>query len=316
VRRNEIVSSALLIRVAQLAVFISGLGCSEGTTTPPSPTPLTGQLIAYWATTPSRPAGLWLAQADGQNSRVITPDTLAVGTPAWSPGGSSLAFALLLLDRAEINVMNADGTGRTRIDNGRTRSLDPTWSPDGQRIAFASGPAANETLYVMNRDGTNATARAPSVWSDRSPAWSPDGALIAFTSLRDPPINNVSWRRLFLMNADGSNVHRLAPDRDLVAYSPAWSPNGAQLAFEARPSTASQSDIYILTLATGDVRQLTTTLDNDAHPTWSPDGTRIAFSRQSSNVRHIYSVAADGSDLRQITSGTTQDFDPAFRPMP
>ena len=150
----------------------------------------------------------------------------------------------------------------------------------------------------------------------RRRAWSPNGQLIAFTSLRDPPINNVSYRRLFLMNADGSNVQRVAPHADLVAFSPSWSPDGTQLAFEATASGAGSTDIFLYTLSTGAVRQLTSTADDDHHPTWSPDGTRIVFSRRSTANGHLFSVAVDGSDLRQITTGMTDDLYSAFRPVP
>ena len=117
------------------------------------------------------------------------------------------------------------------------------------------------------------------------------------------------------MNSDGSNVQRVAPDTDLVAFYPSWSPDGTQLAFEARPSTAGQSDIYLYTLSTGAVRDLTPTVDDDHHPTWSPDGTRSVFSRGPFGGSHVFSIALDGSDLQQITSGTASDLEPAFRPV-
>lgn len=303
---------------AWLIVSVTGvIACGGDTRAPTDPAkpPITGPVVAFVATQPGSPKGIWVTDLTGKSRALLATDTSALQAPAWSPDGASLAFTLVLPDHIEIDVMNADGSGRKRILNGQKNSRDPAWSPDGQRLAFASGPDGRDTILVMNRDGSNVSVLTSSQWDDGEPAWSPNGQLIAFTSLRDPPVNNVSWRRLFLMNADGSNVQRVAPDRDLVAFSPSWSPDGTQLAFEARPSSAGPSGIYLYTLATGAVRQLTSTPYGDHHPTWSPDGTRIVFSRASVAESHLFSVATDGSDLRQVTSGATSDLDPAFRPV-
>lgn len=302
---------------AFIAAMSGVIGCGGDTkaSTDPTKQPLNGPVVAFVATQPGSPTGLWLMNISGQSKRLLVQDTSRIELPAWSPDGASLAFVLVAQDHIEIDVINADGSGRQRIVNGRTDSLDPAWSPDGQRLAFATGPTGRDTILVMNRDGSTVNVLTASSWDDGQPAWSPNGQLIAFTSLRDPPVNGVAWRRLFLMNADGSNVQRVAPQLDLVALSPSWSPDGAQLAFEARPSTGGLSNIYVYTLSTGSVRALTSTPVEDHHPTWSPDGARIVFSRNSGTGTHLFSVAVDGSDLRQITTGSTADLDPAFRPV-
>ena len=38
----------------------------------------------------------------------------------------------------EIYVMDADGSGQTRLTNNTKADLDPSWSPDGEKIAFGS----------------------------------------------------------------------------------------------------------------------------------------------------------------------------------
>ncbi len=55
--------------------------------------------------------------------------------PVWSPDGKQLAFLVDHCD-SEIYVMNADGTGRTRLTYSRTNDYAPAWSPDGTHIAF------------------------------------------------------------------------------------------------------------------------------------------------------------------------------------
>ena len=52
----------------------------------------------------------------------------------------------------------------------------------------------------------------------------------------------------------------------------------------------------------------------EATPVWSPDNVHVAFVSDRDGIRHLYSVAADGSGLRRLTPGPGPDFDPRWRP--
>jgi len=52
----------------------------------------------------------------------------------------------------EIYIMNADGSGQTRLTDNPAYDAAPVWSPDGQRIAFYSTRDGNSEIYVMNAD--------------------------------------------------------------------------------------------------------------------------------------------------------------------
>ena len=52
----------------------------------------------------------------------------------------------------EIVVMNADGSGQTRLTRTDAREDSPSWSPDGSRIAFTSNRDGNTGIYVMNKE--------------------------------------------------------------------------------------------------------------------------------------------------------------------
>ena len=59
-------------------------------------------------------------------------------------------------DRAgnfDIYVMNADGSGKTRLTNRPTKPDLPDWSPDGSKIVFDS-PGG---VYTINADGSDET---------------------------------------------------------------------------------------------------------------------------------------------------------------
>jgi TolB protein len=79
--------------------------------------------------------------------------------PRYSPDGSKIVFQSIRDGQPEIYVMNANGTGQTRLTNNPAWDTAPVWSPDGTKILFTSlrdDPMA-PALYVMNADGSNQT---------------------------------------------------------------------------------------------------------------------------------------------------------------
>jgi VCBS repeat-containing protein len=109
------------------------------------------------------------------------------------------------------------------------------WSPLGDKIAFESNVLGNSDIYTMNTDGT---ARLPltgdtTQFDDhtRNPSWSPDGLRIAFDS-NEP--NGVGGVNVWTVDAsDGGNAVNVTgsatgSDDDT---NPAWSPDGAKIAF-------------------------------------------------------------------------------------
>ena len=62
-------------------------------------------------------------------------------------------------------------------------------------------------------------------------------------------------------------------------YSPAFSPDGEQIAFSWNGENEDNFDLYIKLVGSAAVRRLTTHPDFDADPSWSPDGKQIAFIR-------------------------------------
>jgi Tol biopolymer transport system component len=72
----------------------------------------------------------------------------------------------------EIYVMNADGTGQTRITNNSVFDQYPSWSPDGTKIALASTHDGNREIYTMSADGTNLARLTVTITgTEESPSW-------------------------------------------------------------------------------------------------------------------------------------------------
>ena len=135
---------------------------------------------------------------------------------AAQPAPERIAFLSDRDGNFEVYVMNADGSGQTRLTTSPNFDAGPTWSPDGTRLAYNSNDGscppspdpctgAGFEVYVMHADGSGQTRLTHNPGNDISASWSPDGTRIAFFSRRDP----TSQADIYVMRSDGSGEVRL-----------------------------------------------------------------------------------------------------------
>lgn len=91
--------------------------------------------------------------------------------PAWSPDGSKLAFVSSRDGNLEIYMMNANGSGQTRLTSHPELDSYPEWSPDGSSIAFRSDRTGNVEIYMMKADGSSPANRTNNQATDCHPSW-------------------------------------------------------------------------------------------------------------------------------------------------
>ena len=212
----------------------------------------------------------------------------------------AIAYMTVFNGQRFTEVINADGTGRTRlgyVDNS-TRVSPPgklSWSPDGSRIAFQNIDAAFfNRIYTMKADGTDVQQITNSEFDEISPAWSPDGRKIAFERLEKLDCvacnyTSVIWTKDL---ATGVETRRTPLTQringtltNFSANYPSWAPDSRRLVFsEDRTSEIgiSEENGATLMVTSGNepcsLTQFGCKVEDQA-PAWSPDGRRIVFHR-------------------------------------
>jgi TolB protein len=243
---------------------------------------------------------IYIADYDGANQRRITVNRALNITPTWAPDGRSIAYTSYARGFPTLFVSFIYEGRREEPTRGNTQNWLPAWSPDGTKIAFTSNRDGNAELYVMNRDGSamRRLTNHPSI--DTTPTWSPTGAQLAFTSDRS------GGPAIYVVGADGLNIRRISTDGNCDRAT--WSPAPFnELAFVCR--TGPGYDIKIFEFATGETRQITFGEGSNESPAYSPNGRHIAFTSTRAGRTHVFTVARDGKNLRQITR-TGNNFTP------
>lgn len=252
-----------------------------------------GRWVAYETETVDGEWQLWVVSASQEPRLVATgsnPDGFAsIGLYwSWSPTGAELA----MISRSTLSTIDFATGETTDLGSIVADLLEPNccgsmeWSPDGTRIAFGAVRGGLYTVDVSSGE-RSLLARFPGLpgedlpWIDEV-LWSPDGAHIAV----------VYQGRLYVMDADGSNVRVLVDDFDPLGV--AWSPDGTRLAL-ADGSAAQMVRIFVAPMDGAAQAEIVVPIAGCAFNyncdlTWSPDGSQIAFH----TLNRAFVIDADG----------------------
>ena len=190
----------------------------------------------------------------------------------------------------------------------------PSLSPDGKQVAFSwnGEKQDNADIYVKLLDSGHPVRLTTDPATDDMPAWSPDGRRIAFVRS-----GNLSHGRptVYVVPALGGPKRKIAELAPFECYgdgSLSWSADSEWLAFSDKNSQDDPFSIYMVSLETGEKRQVTSPeaeMYGDAAPAFSPDGGTLAFVRLSDySIGDLYVTPRDGGTPTRLTNDRTGHF--------
>ncbi|HTI05676.1 MAG TPA: Ig-like domain-containing protein [Gemmatimonadales bacterium] len=243
-------------------------------------------------------------------------DTASASEPAFSPDGSRIAFVSQRDGNAEIYVMNADGSGATRLSNDPQADGHPVFTADGLTIVFHSArTAGKQQIWAINVDGSG-TAQLTKDSVSFAPTVSPDGQTIAYVSSRNKDTD------IWLMGRDGTNQRQFTRSPQQRESEPHFLRDGT-LAYlvERRDGNRTVQQVMRADLATGAQTAITGTDLAITSFAVSPSGDLVALvvnadpgNRRNPTYKVYIQPVSSATPVPMPTTGTEQMMTPTFRP--
>ncbi len=246
-----------------------------------------GKWVAYSVSTPDMDANrgasnIWIVPTGGGASLQLTQSGHD-SSPVWSPDGKTIAFLSSRSGDSQVYLLSMEGGEAKPLTHLSTGADIVKWSPDGKTIAFTSG------VYPDCKDDTCNSARDAEKEKNKVKAHVAEHLLYRHWT----HWNEGKRSHLFVVPVDGSWAPRdltaganydVPPDERGGPSDLNFSPDSKEICFTAVTdpveAISTNGDLFVVPVAGGEVKQITTQPGFDGGAVYSPDGKYIAYHAQ------------------------------------
>jgi Tol biopolymer transport system component/DNA-binding winged helix-turn-helix (wHTH) protein len=245
-------------------------------------------------------------QVPAASTALVRPATTLPGIeydPSLSPDGTQIAFAHTASPNAypHLYISLVDGGRPIQLTTGDASDGRPAWSPDARSIAFARFARGRCTVFIIPvGGGVEREVGSCGVAPPGGLAWSPDGKVLV-TSAQD----SSGPHRLVVLTLESTGRRTLTspPLGSWGDWWPSFSPDGRTISF-ARTAGEGVLDLFVVDVATGEERRITSDRRSITGQTFASDGAHLIFGSDRDGMFGVWEISLDGGRPRLLISST------------
>jgi dipeptidyl aminopeptidase/acylaminoacyl peptidase len=205
----------------------------------------------------------------------------------FSPDGSMLSFTRSVDEKSQLFLMRTDGGEAQKLSKHKTSVGSYRWSQDGSKIFFVAAEPRSEEEEKARKDGDDA------IFVDEGPSGQRAG----------------TWNNFWVIDVASKEEKRIT-EVDHRIGSFAVSPGADRIAFtsrsENRRNQQNHSEIRLLDVETGEIRQLTENRAPESRLVWAPDGQSLAYTARTDGewelmLDKIWIMDPESGDKRMVS---------------
>jgi len=246
-----------------------------------------GKWVAFTVATADMEANrnasnVWIVSTAGGEAMQVTQSGHD-SSPAWSPDAKTLAFVSSRDGNSQVYLLSMEGGEAKKLTTLSTGADLFQWAPDGKTIAFTSA------VYLDCKDDACNSKRDEEKEKSKVKARIYDHLLFRHWD----HWNEGKRSHLFVIPVDGNASARdltptadydIPPDERGEASDFAFSPDGKEICYTAVPdkveAISTNGELFVVPVAGGEPKKITTNPGFDGNPVYSPDGQHIAYHAQ------------------------------------